>query len=287
MSRTILAAALAAALGLGPAASAQEEDLARGIALVDEGDYDAAILVLDTEARRLARDPARTRDLSQAYVYLGIAYMGKGHEAAAKAKFKEAVAQVKDLTLSPDKFAPKVIDAFEAAKSEAAAVGASAPASVAPASVAPAASEKKKGGSGKLLLIGGGVAAAAGVALAAGGGDGGSSGAPTTTLPADSRNRLEFSGHLPNNSGGSYDAYTVVATRPGPMEVRLAWTNGQIGMGIGCWNQVAGMDCAGAYNRTSNTTAVYTVQAVQATYLIQAYNNSNAPDTYSLVVLFP
>jgi len=284
VGRSFVAAAVAIALAVAPGAGAQEEDLAKGIALVDDGDYDAAILVLDTVSRRLAPDPARARDLSQAYVYLGIAYLGKGHEAAAKAKFKEAVAQIKDLSLSPDKYPPKVIDAFEAAKSEAASAARTSsepsPATAEPAPV------PKKGGSGKLLLIGGGVAVAAGVALAAGGG-GGSGGATATTVPSETRNRLEFSGHLPNTGGGSYDVYTVVATRPGSMEVRLAWTNGQIGMGIGCWNQVAGMDCAGTYNRTSNTTAVYTVQAVQATYLIQPYNNSNAPDTYTLVVLFP
>ena len=43
----------------------------------------------------------------------------------------------------------------------------------------------------------------------------------------------------------------------------------------------------GTYNRTSNTSAVYTSQATQQTYLIQPYNNSNASDTYNLVVLFP
>jgi hypothetical protein len=277
MGRRISAVAVALALLVplpGRVLRADDDDLGKGIALVDDGDYDAAILVLDTAARRLAEDPKRTSDLSQAYLYLGIAYMGKGHEAAAKAKFKEAVAQIKDLTLSPDKFPPKVIDVFEAAKSEANAASRT--------TVAPAKAEKK-GGSGKILLIAGGVAAAGGIAAAVGGGGG----ATATTLPADSRNRLEFSGRLPNAGGGSYDVYTVVATRPGPLEARLTWTNGQIGMGIGCWNQVDGVDCGGNYNRTSNTTAVYTSQAAQATYLIQPYNNSNASDTYTLVVLFP
>src|SRR5689334_8276803 len=116
-----MALALALALASAPFAGVAraDDDLAKGIALVDDGDYDAAILVLDTAARRLAADPKDTRALSQAYLYLGIAYMGKGHEAAAKAKFKEAVATIKDLSLSPDKFPPKVIDVFEAAKSEA------------------------------------------------------------------------------------------------------------------------------------------------------------------------
>src|SRR6187401_918166 len=40
-------------------------DVAKGIKQVDDGDYDAAILTLDTAARHLATDPAKSRDLSQ------------------------------------------------------------------------------------------------------------------------------------------------------------------------------------------------------------------------------
>ena len=165
-STLVLALAVVASPVPAPAQTGLDPEVAKGMALVDDGDYDAAILTLDGAARRLATDAKKTNDLSQAYLYLGIAYMGKGHEAAAKAKFKEAVAQIKDLTLSPDKFPPKVIDAFEAAKAEAGQAKAAAAAS--PAAAAP---EKKKGGGGKAILIIGGVAAAAGVAVAAGGGD--------------------------------------------------------------------------------------------------------------------
>src|SRR3954470_10024789 len=121
--RQPLAVALIASLCAAPFAAAQspavDTDLARGIRQVEDGDYDPAIFTLDAAAQRLKGDPARVRDLSQAYLYLGIAYIGKGHEAAAKAKFREAVAQIKDLTLSPDKFPPKVIDLLEAAREEA------------------------------------------------------------------------------------------------------------------------------------------------------------------------
>ena len=279
--RAVIAVAVSVALVLSPLAgavrAAEDPDVAKGVSLVDDGDYDAAILLLDAVARRLASDPGRTRDLSQAYLYLGIAYMGKGHEAAAKAKFKEAVAQIKDLSLSPDKFPPKVIDVFEAAKSEA---------NAAAIAAAPAKAEKK-GGSGKVLLIVGGVAVAGGVAAAAAGGGGG--GTTATTQPADSRNRLEFSGRLPNAAGGSYDSYTIVATRPGTLEARVTWTNGQLEFGIFCCGP-SGCDpaCSGAYNRTSNTSAVFTIaNATQQTYSIHPYNNSDVSDTYTLVVLFP
>src|SRR6187549_3747158 len=121
-------AILAASLAASAPAPAGDPEIQRGIRQVEDGDYDPAIVTLDAAARRLAGDPARSRDLSQAYLYLGIAYIGKGHEAAAKAKFREAVAQIKDLTLSPDKFPPKVIDLFEAARAEARAQATPAPA---------------------------------------------------------------------------------------------------------------------------------------------------------------
>jgi hypothetical protein len=162
------------ALGLSPILSAQpaatDPEIEKGVRLVDEGDYDAAIVTLDGAVRRLAANPARGRDLSQAYLYLGIAYVGKGHEAAAKAKFREAVAQIKDLTLSADKYPPKVIDLFEAAKDEAARARAAtaAPATTAPATARPAAppagsaSTSRGGGSKRWLVLGGAGALAAG-----------------------------------------------------------------------------------------------------------------------------
>ena len=163
-----------------------DPDVAKGVKQVDEGDYDAAILTLDNAARRLSADPSKSRELSYAYLYLGIAYMGKGHEAAAKAKFREAVTRVTDLSLSPDRFSPKIIDLFEAVKEEttkggpkAAGSSASAPATASapkPAAApapAPSAKTGDGGGSGKtLLFVGLGVAAAAGAVLVlAGGGD--------------------------------------------------------------------------------------------------------------------
>ena len=130
-----------------------DPEVAKGIRQVDDGDYDAAILTLDAAARRLAPDPKRTRELSEAYLYLGIAYLGKGHEAAARAKFREAVKSVRDLNLSPDKFSPRVIEFVEAAKQEAGPSSPAGPAAPAKA-VSPAAPEPaKKGGSGKTVLF--------------------------------------------------------------------------------------------------------------------------------------
>jgi hypothetical protein len=160
--RRVLAGALALALAApagaqGPAGP--DPEVVRGVQQVEEGDYDAAILTLDTAARRLAAAGAHTRELSQAYLYLGVAYVGKGHEAAAKAKFREAVLQLRDLTLSPDKFPPKVIDLFEAAREEVRTTPAAAP--------TPAAAAHKGGGGKKVLLIGALGAVAAGGAVVA------------------------------------------------------------------------------------------------------------------------
>lgn len=188
-----------------------DPEVAKGIQQVEQGDYDAAIFTLDGAARRLSADPKKSRQLSEAYLYLGIAFLGKGHEAAAKAKFREAVKQIKDLSLSPDKFAPRVIDLVEAAKAEAGAPPAGAKPAAAPA--------KKGGGSGKVLLIAGlGVAAAGGVALAAGGGggDGSSGGAPCTPV---SQNR---SGTLVQPVDNGAELFGT-ARDAGPWTAQIEW----------------------------------------------------------------
>jgi hypothetical protein len=174
--RSLIVAVLAGALA-APAASqptASDPDVQKGISQVEDGEYDAAILLLDNAARRLAADPARGRELATAYLYLGIAYLGKGAEAAARSNFREAVTRLRDLSLSPEKFSPRVIDLVEAAKAEVGKGPTVVAASPAPrTSPAPAASPRPQGGGGgkKVLLIGGAVVAAgAGTALALGGG---------------------------------------------------------------------------------------------------------------------
>jgi hypothetical protein len=279
MLRTCLRVVLASLLVVSPAGlMAQpppgDAEVVSGMKQVDDGDYDRAILTLDNAARRLAGDPSKVSDLSQAYLYLGIAYIGKGHEAAAKAKFREALAQIKDLTLSPEKFPPKVIDAFEAAKQEA-------------ANAQPAAAPKK-GGSKKGLVIGGIVAAGAavGVAVGAGGGGGSSSGSGSGGQSGGTLQTLTFNGTLPN-AGGSYECKQVVATKPGTLEARLTWTNSQVEMGIGCQEHDPPYIQCGSSNRTSNTSAMLTVAVTQKTYDICPSNNGETQDTYTLVVTFP
>jgi hypothetical protein len=294
--RRTLALALAASLSWAPVARAQpaptDAEVQRGIRQVDDGDYDPAIVTLDAAARRLAGDPSRMRDLSQAYLYLGIAYVGKGHEAAAKAKFREAVAQMKDLTLSADRFPPKVIDLFEAARAEAQAQGAPAPAA-APSAV-PAASARK-GGSGKTILIVGGLAAVGGgVALAAGGGGGGggSTGGgggaspTTTTLPAAPRSSQTFNGTLADQE---IRGFTVSATRAGTLDAILTWQDRSIRLSLDCQLEAPPYTACGTSNRTSDTTANLSTSVTPTTYLIVVANYTGRAGTepFMLQVLYP
>ena len=155
--RRILAAALSLVLASLPtlaATAASDAEVKKGIQQVDDGEYDVAILTLDAASRRLAAAPGATDDLAQAYLYLGIAYLAKGQEISARVRFREAVKQARDLSLSPDKFAPKVIEEFERARED--------------VRNAPPAAPEKKGGSKKWLLLGAGGAAAAGAFLAFG-----------------------------------------------------------------------------------------------------------------------
>jgi len=158
-------------------ATAADPDVLKGIAQVEDGEYDTAILTLDAAARRLSGQPEKVRDVSRAYLYLGIAYFAKGHEAAAKANFRDAIMQFGDISLNPEQYPPKIINLFEAARmearQEAREVAAAAP------SVAP---EEKKGGS-KMPLVLVAVAAAGGgaVALAGGGGGDDSAAAPAAS----------------------------------------------------------------------------------------------------------
>ncbi|MBI3932062.1 MAG: hypothetical protein HY317_01480 [Acidobacteria bacterium] len=244
-----------------------DPEIVKGMKQVDEGDYDAAILTLDAAARRLAPDPAKTKDLSQAYLYLGIAYVGKGHEAAAKAKFREALTQIKDLSLSPDKFPPKVIDVFEAAKQEAA------------KSPAPKAAEKKGGGKKGLLIGGVVVAAGAGVAVAAGGGGG-------SDAPTDTRTAQSFTGTLTQ-----YDCrdYRFVPTKAGTLDASVTWTDqaavAQLSMSL--YEEMSGNEIAKS-NPASNTEARLSSPVTNQIYqLYVCQNGYEQPISYTLTVRFP
>jgi hypothetical protein len=283
-----------AGLLIGPRPSvsqrmAVDPAVAEGIRLVDTGDYDAAILTLDNAARRLAADPDRVRDLSQAYLYLGIAYLGKGHEAAARAKFREAVMKARDLTLSPEDFPPKVIDLFEAAREEAMKAPPAQAATSPPASPPAPAAQKK--GSKTLLLVGGigGAAAVAGIALAGGGGGGSTSGSATpTTTPTPAPVMTEdLSGFLPATEGSRHFPIRVQAT--GTVVAELSWTAPPpVELMMQLFN--AGGGDVALSNRTAPLAAVLRADVTPQEYSLSVFYATECPDCetqFRLLVTHP
>jgi hypothetical protein len=190
-----LAAGLLALLVAAPGPRAPQEagaaagDLAAGIALVKEGDFEAAVLKLDGAVQALDAGPGAQADLATAYLYLGVAYLELDQELSARARFRLAQGRDAAMRLDPRQFSPQVIRVFEAVRAEHPPVTPSpspAPVAVPPARPVPSAppAEDKKSRKGLVFVLGGG-AAAAGVALALGtdGGDPPTTGAPATTLP--------------------------------------------------------------------------------------------------------
>jgi hypothetical protein len=250
-----------------------DAEVLTGISQVENGEYDQAIFTLDSACRRLAGDPEKKGELSQAYLYLGIAYFGKGHEAAAKAKFREAVLQFRSLSLSAEQYPPKIIDLFEAARAE---VTTAAPAEPGPGSETAAAAEPaetKKGGSKlPLVLIGVGGAAAAGVAVAAGGGGGSSSsgstgaGSPPTTVPAPARVTRTFGGDLaePEALCRTFELYVQAN---GVLEAVATWNRPEELLDLYLWMGDPWNSESVMGNRTSETSSRLDADVTERTYL--------------------
>jgi hypothetical protein len=118
----VATAVFSASLGVGVAAGQVEPPLeaalAKGIALVEEGDYGAAIIALDDVVARLGRLQKQKERVARAQLYLGIAYVGEGAESLATASFREALKHDPTLTLDPEQFSPKVRERFQRVKNE-------------------------------------------------------------------------------------------------------------------------------------------------------------------------
>lgn len=265
------------AIGSAPSHAQQapsDPEVLKGIRQVDEGDYDAAILTLDAAARRLSRDPGRSQEVAQAYLHLGVAYLGKGHEASARAQFREALARVKDLNLTPDRFAPKVIEAFEQARAESARGAAPAPSTAAPRKpeaadpprpAAPA--PGNQGGSGKKVLIGALVLAGVGGGIAAAAGGGGS--AAPTPPPLRTEN---FSDNLPGNANLTFPI-TVAGT--GSFQATLTWTepDARLAMDLHLPGTIVATSAP-----SSNTRATLTANVTAQLYSLQVVHRGGCGD---------
>lgn len=141
-------------------AQSTDPDLAAGLRQVTEGDFEGAIATLDAAARRLAADPRRKAEVLEAYVHLGIALVALDQRGAARERFRLALALDPQLTLSPDRYSPKVIAVLDETRREAeAAKRAAGPSPAKP---------QKRGGASKaaLVVLGLGGAVAGGIAIA-------------------------------------------------------------------------------------------------------------------------
>lgn len=249
-----------------------DAEVAKGIQQVEAGDYEIAILTLDAATRRLAAKRASSRDLGQAYLYLGIAYVAKGHEALAKAKFQEALAQTKDLSVNPEKFPPKVLELIEEARREA------------------AAAPKKGGSKTALILLGAGGAAAAGIAVAASGGGGSQS-----TAPASARRTEPFNGFLALDAGNVF--FPIAVTGSGLLEAEVTWLEAGALLHLGLSNPMqptptlaespsgAGSPHGLSYNITPGNYRLYVFQRTMQSGFGPPYSTSGA--TYTLRVTHP
>ena len=266
-----LVACVAVLLGaIRPAAAApMDPDVAKGIKLVEDGDYDSAILTLDNASRRLAMDPKAAADLSQAYLYMGIAFVGKGHDAAAKAKFREALIQIKGLTLSADKFPPKVINVFEAAREE---VRHEAQRGFVPAEV--------KGKSKLPVIVAGvGLAGAAAVVVASrGDAPADDNASDVTTFPDQVLERF------------SVRDYAVEAKRAGTLEAKVEWVEDRMLLGLSIANLTAPETALATGLQTAAKQTSLSLAVTPGTYRITVShtgNNPLVPATYTLIVIHP
>jgi hypothetical protein len=104
-----------------PSSRAQSADpeLAQGVRQVREGDFEGAVTTLESVVRRLSSAPDRSRDLVQAYVSLGVAYVALDQRDLARSRFGEALARDRNLKLSASAYSPKVLTVFEEARQRA------------------------------------------------------------------------------------------------------------------------------------------------------------------------
>ena len=119
--RRLLASGLAWCLatsvwGSPPAPPTAEQEAAEGIRLAKQGDFEAAVVTLDSAVRRLEAEPGRQRLLVRALVQLGASLVALDQGEAARVRFQRALAIDPRLRLRPEEFAPRVIVIFEQAR---------------------------------------------------------------------------------------------------------------------------------------------------------------------------
>ena len=134
-----------------------EAEVARGVAQVRDGDFEGAIVTLDAAIAALRAEAGRSRPLLvQAYIQNGVAHVALDHEDLARRAFREALDVDRDLRLTTERFSPKVVRTFDAARE---------------AFLREQAAARPKKGGKTALIVGGAVAAVAGGVVLATRGD--------------------------------------------------------------------------------------------------------------------
>src|SRR5713226_1498651 len=120
--KKVLGSYLVVSLAVGTALSQNipggaDPTLQTGMAQFGEGDLAGSAFTLEAVIRSLSLEPAvHAKELSQAYLYRGAAFAGLGQEENAKGSFAAALQYDKTLRIGEDKFSPRVVRVFEAAR---------------------------------------------------------------------------------------------------------------------------------------------------------------------------
>jgi hypothetical protein len=159
MSRRVVSllvlVAFASNMALPVSAQVSDADVKAGIAQVEDGDLENAVLTLSAAIQRLSGQKGGEKFLATAHLYLAMAHLGLSRIETAKAEVREALRHNRDMALDAKKFPPMLVKMYEEAKQD----GLNKP-------------TKKKGGSGVLIAGLGLAAVGGGIAVAAGGSSG-------------------------------------------------------------------------------------------------------------------
>ncbi len=103
------------------AAPATDPAVVEGVRLVNEGDFEAAARVLEGAVAKLRGVAGREGALGEACLYLGVAAIGMGDEAAARTHFRAALDAQPGLKVRPKEVSAKAARVFEEVRLERAA----------------------------------------------------------------------------------------------------------------------------------------------------------------------
>lgn len=115
--RTIVLILVCVAVPVAVGGQDQKLQLDTGIALVRNGDFEAAVDVLRPLTLAMEGIARQMKQLATAYLYLGIAELEMDKTDDALRAFWEAQRRDASLTLSPTEFSPQILRTFEQARS--------------------------------------------------------------------------------------------------------------------------------------------------------------------------